>query len=101
MQQNTQAKLLKWDTTIDYVDILRCFAADEEWLSRLSIAQHLGVTKSPHLIRKLTDLVQGGFLELQLVGLPNKVDMYAYALSEEGLIARNLGGMPAGWLAAL
>lgn len=97
MAQYIQEKLIKFDMPLTDVQILQAFSGAPEWYSRRSIALALGVTKSPTLIKKLQLLVQGGFLIQTFIGLSNQVDMYAYALTEEGHIARNTGAMPPDW----
>lgn len=99
MEQYIQEKLIKFDLPLTDVQILQAFSGEPQWFSRRSIALALGVTKSPTLITKLDMLVQGGFLEVTLIGLPNRVDMYAYALTESGLMARDIGAMPPDWAA--
>lgn len=101
MEKLIQQKLLKFDMPLTDVEILQVFSGEPEWMSRRSIALSLGVSKSPTLIKQLGMLVRGGFLELTFVGLPNRVDMYAYALTETGLQARNTGEMPPAWMHGL
>lgn len=89
MSDSEQLKLMKWDTSITDKDVADAFyrmaispSDIGNWRSVRAIADALGVSKSPSLYRKLTDMTERGILIIQTYTLPNGIDAYLYALKE-------------------
>jgi len=71
-----------FDQPLCLEDILAVMPRNGGFVSRREIAAALMRKKSPTLLAWLQECVNAGLLKVQLIPLPNKVDMYTYALSD-------------------
>lgn len=85
-----QLKLLKFDQPLSCADVLRAWDADV-WLSRRMVSARLGCAKSPTLVSRIEQCVEAGWLLKEDQELPNRVRMFWYALTLEGLDERARG----------
>jgi hypothetical protein len=79
-----QKVLLHFDMALEPETVLRAFSDIGDVANRLGIARALGCAKSPHLIGKINQCVDYGWLDVHVLRLPNGVDMFLYTLTDAG-----------------
>lgn len=78
-----QAKLLKFDAPLSVEEIEVAMQYEATWMTRAQIAKKLGCSKSPTLVKVLSQAVAEGRLVWTLTKMPNGVDCYHYALPND------------------
>lgn len=82
-----QTMLWNFDQPLSPETVL-CAAPREGRFTRRMIARELRRAKTPTLYQALNHLVQLNYLEVEMVTLPNGVDMYTYMLTDLGRFER-------------
>jgi len=93
MKNETQFRLIGWDRPLSAGGVIGRLEPDT-WYTRKKVADLLGRSKSPTLVKLLADLVAARLLDFTFIPLPNSVDMYVYRLSETGIEASKFNNLP-------
>jgi len=81
--------LWNFDQPLSTEDVM-CAAPREGRFTRLMLARSMRRAKSPTMIAVLHQCCHFGWIEYELVKLPNGVDMYTYMLTDLGRFERGL-----------
>jgi len=80
---NTQATLWNFDKPISPYDVLVAMPREGR-VTRRTIAKEMHRAKSPTLVNAINAMVERSWVTVELVTLPNGVDMYTYELTDLG-----------------
>jgi len=84
-----QTMLWNFDQPLSPEDVM-CAAPREGRFTRLMLARNMRRAKSPTMIAQLHECCNKGWIEYELVKLPNGVDMYTYMLTDLGRFERGI-----------
>jgi len=79
----SQQMLWNFDTAISPDDVLVAVPRQGRW-TRLMASRAMRRAKSPSVVAAIAELVDRNWVSVEMVTLPNGVDMYTYELTDLG-----------------